>query len=132
MCCVRYLLFVTESTVAIQVLQKDFSGCLVRIPDESQPEQETPKSILLVVYWPLLCGDSLAVLRHLRKGGNQLCVGGDLLWATGNVEPRESNLAIGYFVGKRIRTQCLSQQISFTLDDSVEVHTGSIWKCFLR
>ena len=78
-CCVRHLLFVTESTVAIQVLQKDFSGCLVLIPDESQPEQETPECILLILHRPLLCGDPLAVLRHLHKGGNQLCVGGDLL-----------------------------------------------------
>ena len=46
-CCVCYFLFVTESTVAIQVLQNDFSGCLVLIPDESQPEQETPECILL-------------------------------------------------------------------------------------
>ena len=38
-CCVRYLLFVTESTVAVQVLQKDFSGCLVLIPVKTQLEQ---------------------------------------------------------------------------------------------
>ena len=45
-----YLLCVTEGTVAIQVLQKDFSGCLVRIPDESQPEQWfTASSILHTV-----------------------------------------------------------------------------------
>lgn len=108
-CCVRLLLFVTEGTVAIQVLQQHFPCHLVRIPDESQSEQETPKGVLLVAHHPLLCGDPLAVLRHLHKGGDQLCVGGDFLRTAGNMEPRESHLAIGYLIGKRIRTQCLPQ-----------------------
>ena len=38
-CCVRNLLCITESTVAIQILQKDYSGCLVFIPDEFRLEQ---------------------------------------------------------------------------------------------
>ena len=38
------------------------------------------------------------------------------------MEPWETNLAIGYLVDKCIRPQCLSQQISFTLDDAVEVN----------
>lgn len=38
-CCVRYLLCVMESTAVIQILQKDYSGCLVFIPDKSQSEQ---------------------------------------------------------------------------------------------
>ena len=127
-----YLLCVTEGTVAIQVLQQHFPCHLVHIPDESQSEQETPKGVLLVAHRPLLCGDPLAVLRHLCKSSDQLCVGGDFLRATGNMEPGESHLAIGYFVGKRIRPQCLSQQISFTLDDAVEVRTGCIRQGLLR
>ena len=109
MCCVCYLLFVTECGISVQVLQQGFSGCLVIIPDKSQPEQETPECILLILHRPLLCSNPLAVLRHLHKGGDKLCVGGNFLWATGNVEPRETNLTIGYLIGKRIRTQCLPQ-----------------------
>ena len=47
LCCVCYLLFITECGIAVQIFQKNFSGCLVLIPDESQPEQETPECILL-------------------------------------------------------------------------------------
>ena len=104
-----YLLCVTEGTVAIQVLQQHSPCHLVFIPDESQSEQETPEGVLLVAHRPLLCGNPLAVLGQLRKGGNQLCVGGDVLRAAGNMEPWETNLAIGYLVDKCIRTQRLSQ-----------------------
>ena len=48
--CVRYLLLISEGTVAVQILHQHSPCHLVRIPDKSQPEQETPKSILLVVH----------------------------------------------------------------------------------
>ena len=105
----NYSLFITECGIAVQILQQHFPCHLVRITDKSQSEQETPEGVLLVAHRPLLCGNPLAVLRHLRKGGNQLCVGGDFLRAAGNMEPWETNLAIGYLVDKCIRTQRLSQ-----------------------
>ena len=52
-CCVRYLLCVMESTVAIQVLQKDYSGCLVFIPDKSQSEPWFTASSSLHIVAPL-------------------------------------------------------------------------------
>ena len=105
----NYSLFITECGIAVQILQQHFPCHLVRITDKSQSEQETSEGVLLVAHRPLLCGNPLAVLRHLRKGGNQLCLGGDYLRAAGNMEPWETNLAIGYLVDKCIRTQRLSQ-----------------------
>ena len=47
-----YSLFVTESTVAIQVLQQHSPCHLVLIPDKSQPEQRFTASSTLLIAAP--------------------------------------------------------------------------------
>ena len=48
--CVRYLLLISEGTVAVQILHQHSPCRLVCIPDKSQSDQETPECILLVVH----------------------------------------------------------------------------------
>lgn len=46
-----YLLPMPESRITGEVLQQDFSGGFVLIPDKAEPEQETAECIFVIVYF---------------------------------------------------------------------------------
>ncbi len=121
-----------EGRGAGEITEQNLPLLLVLGPDEPQPQEETPESVLVVVGVLFPGGDALLVPCHVAESGDQVRVCLDLLSGGLAAEPGEGDRVGLHLDRQEVNAQGLADQPPLGGDEAVEVVEGLRGKAVRR